>query len=287
MSGMSAAVMRADSRRAILHIPGILLPGVSQAEPFMPLAAEQGTALIAQSYSGTTLDVQACIDDIARTLDLASRLYRGDLTVIVTSFGGMLTTLALQQLGHIPEDAARWIISDVPSCGRDLIVGPLPAAVNPVIGRMSRLFRPGERANRSYGKWLLDRMVLPPKDDAIELPPGLPRSEHDAYREQVKQRAYRALTSTPFTMWYQQVQWMLNCESLPLHLWQRFTDTTYLANTWGNVTVRQAAAGISWMPHVRHFETVRAAHCGYSEAWWQTYYPLFSRLVSRPIGSLV
>ncbi|MGB4767825.1 MAG: hypothetical protein WBP22_01060 [Candidatus Saccharimonas sp.] len=286
MGGLGLSVMRSDSRRAILHVPGILLPGVIQAQPFTQLAAEQGSALIAASYSGATFDVQKCVDDIAHDLDLVGRLYRGDLTVIMTSLGGMLTTLALKQLGHLPDDVGRFIISDAPSRGRDLRVGVLPDWMNPLIGKLSRVLHPGERANRGYGKWLLSAMAMPPKYDAIELPPGLPKSEHDRYRRELQHLTRQNLASTPFTLWYQQVQWMLNCEQLPLELWQRFTDTVYLANTWGNVTVRQAAAGVSWMPYVRQFETVRAAHCGYDEAWWQTYYPMFRRHITRPLGSL-
>lgn len=269
MAGLTSNVMRLGESGLLLSIPGILVPGVDQMTPLMPLFRRHKLRVVALEYSGDTFSAEVCVDDIVQNVYRACD-QSSNVTVLASSLGGMLTALALEHLTNLPTDAVRWIISDAPSSGRDLVVGPLPDRVNSIFGRLSRLIRPSSTANHGYGRWLLNTMAVPPKDNAIELPPDLPVSMRAEYIEEQKRLAYVGLTSTPFTRWYQQVQWMLGCDDLLLAAFKRFTHTTYIASMRGNVTVRQPSAGIVWMPHMKRFETIQTAHCAYREAPFST-----------------
>lgn len=187
------------------------------------------------------------------------------MTVFASSLGGMLSVMAIAEMDRAVAERVRWVVSDSPTRGRDLMVGPLPARANDAVGWLMRHFTPSLPANGGYGKWLLDKMAVPPREDAIQLPTDLYGSTGaDTYRAYVQQTARRNLTQTPFTLYYDQVRWMLGRTALPLDALDGL-DLTYVACIRGNVTIRQPSTASAWRPYVRRLLFAPTAHVAYLE----------------------
>lgn len=260
-------VIDGGSRKA-LFVPGILSRSSEQAGPLSSVLKKHGLTTYGLDYIGSRFDADACAVDLAEAFDM----YQPDV-VIAVSLGGMISSKAVSLLGTTAR-TAQWHIVDSPSSGRDLIIPPLPAGFNPAVGWLSRRFAPSDRANDGYGKWLLDKMVVPPKLEAIEVPAlfspyHLYEREDDsarAYRRHIQWVARRNLSGHSFTMWYEQLRWMLAQESLPLELFSQLPNVTYYSCIKGNVTVRQPQAGNAWNPYVKRHLLVSTAHAALLEA---------------------
>jgi hypothetical protein len=259
-------VIDGGSRKA-LFVPGILSRSVEQVAPLSPVLKKRGLTTYGLDYAGSRFDADTCAVDLAEAFEV----YRPEV-VIALSLGGMISSKAVSLLGTAAQ-RAEWHIVDSPSCGQDLVL-PLPTRLNPAIGWLSRRFTPNNRANDGYGKWLLDKMVVPPKLEAIEVPALLSpyhlyEREDDsarAYRRHIQWVARRNLSGHSFTTWYEQLRWMLAQESLPLELFSQLPNVTYYSCTKGNVTVRQPQAGNAWNPYVKRHLLVPTAHAALLEA---------------------
>lgn len=268
MSGFRMTQLTDGENGTCVFVPGILARAADQVNPILPVLKRHGLQVYGLDYVGNRFDAHACAVDIAQAVDAVR-----PRTVIAVSLGGMVSSRSLSLLGRAAQPA-QWHIIDSPSSNRDLMIPPLPAGFNPVVGWLSRQFTPADRANTGYGKWLLDKMVVPPKLDAIEVPSLLSPYylyEHEddsarAYRKHVQRVARRNLSGHSFTMWYDQIRWMLAQESLPLERFDSLPDVVYYSCTKGNVTVRQPQAGNVWGPHVKQHLVVPTAHGALQEA---------------------
>lgn len=270
--------MRLGGSGILLAVPGILVPGIAQMSPLMPLFVQHGLEVRALEYGGVHFDSELCAADIATGVEHALA-DSPRVTVLASSLGGMLAALALERIGAAVDDV-RWLIVDSPSSSRDLVVAPLPAGANSAVGWLSRKIRPSAKANESYGRWLLSKMAVPPKDEAIEVPNDFTGLVAKGYRDGVKRTAMQNLTTTPFTLWYEQVRWMLACEGLPVDGFDGL-DATYFACVRANATVRQPDASRVWQSHVSKVVQVPTAHCAYAEAkytWMQALDAELSRI---------
>ena len=263
----------------IVIVPGILAYSQDQAEPLMQVFAGHDATVVGLNYNGTHFDAERCTKALSQLI--LRNLADGRKTVLfASSLGGMLTAKALtdlrthysvSELNH----AISTIIVDSPASGNDLILLPfLPTGINSGAGKAFSHFQPHQRANKTYGKLLLNSFRVPPKDAEIELTDGGPTAED------IKQRAIKGLSGHPFTVWYDQVRWMLNT-TLDLSKLDGL-DITYVACTANNVTVRQPQARQAWEPHVSRVMEVATPHCAYLQAQ-----PTWTKALASLIASML
>lgn len=271
--------LKSGSNAQIVAVPGILARIQEQLRPLMPVFTRFDAAVTGVNYSGTRFDAEQCITALRQTIE--PNLASGRPTVMfASSLGGMLVAQTLMQLRpaygvNALNRVVSTVIVDSPASGKDLFLLPnLSGDAGPRIGMKLRNFTPNERSNGSYGRLLLKTFGVPPKDKEIEVVPGGLRAD------EIKQRAIEGLSGHPFTVWYDQLVWMLN-SSLNLNGLDGL-NVTYVACTANNMTVRQPQARDAWAPHVKRVIEVATPHCAYLQAqpsWTKALTPLFDQLI--------
>jgi len=272
--------LQSGSAAEILVVPGILAYSQDQTLPLMPVFERFDATVTGINYGGTRFDARRSIDALRQIIE--TNLANDRKTVpFASSLGGMLMARVLGELRHIyPIHQLQTMIStvivDSPSGSKDLIVAPfLPGGINPGLGNVLQLFTPSVKANEGYGRKLLDTFRNPPKDGEIEL------TDDGLTADEIKQAAIRGLSDHDFTVYYDQVRWMLNT-TLGLSGLDGL-DVTYVACTANNVTVRQPQGRQAWEPHVKRVIEVATPHCAYLQAqptWTNTLNPLFDSLIA-------
>lgn len=266
-----------------LAVPGILARSQEQLEPLLPLLNTYNLYVTGFNFAGTHFDAGHAVHEIAATV--RRNLTMSQQTILFgSSLGGMLAAQVLAELRkEYDQDHLRTMVPtifvDSPSSSQDLILAPpLSGGLNPTIGKMVRRFKPSTDANSGYGKKLLATFRVPPKDGEIELEDG------GLTAEEIKQRAVQGLSGHAFTVWFDQLRWMLNT-TLDLEPLEGL-NTTYLACTKGNMTVRQPQAQHTWEPYVTDVVEVETPHCAYLQAqgtWTRTLDRVLSSMdLARP-----
>lgn len=253
----------------VIFLPGILARSREQAAPVYNVLRGTGKRQIDYcDYAGSSFDPKQCIADLAGLLDKYVAAGR-PATLIGLSLGGMLSAHALTKLAS--REGLKAILGDAPGSYRDVIMWPLPEFMNlPALAGMNHL-HPRERANTSYGRFLLEKLfVNAPEEDAIEVPSdqamlawlGQTYSRED-WIKNVDRWAREGLSGHLFTQWWGQVRWMLSQDSAPLG-GLNLLDT-FVRCTRKNKTVRQEAAE-HYRPAVGRVVDVKTAHVAILEA---------------------
>ncbi len=252
-------------------VPGILARVQEQVNPLLPALGEHSMVVSGFNYTGTRFTPEPMVEEL---VTLVHRNISIDQPTILfgSSLGGMVIALALTELRRTYSvetlnGVVRTIIVDAPSGPRDLILAPfLPGVVNPFVGRLIRRFTPNADANHGYGKRLLSTFRVPPKDEEIEIPNAESMDEQslkEAHKA-IKQTAIEGLSGHLFTVWYDQLRWMLN-NTLDLSALDGL-NVIYLRCVKGNMTVRQPQASKAWEPSVKFTQGVDMPHCAYLQA---------------------
>lgn len=257
--------------------PGILTRSRDMLKPFMPTLEANHLWVTGLDNTEPRFAPDPWIVTLRRII---KRNLENDVPTVLfgSSLGGMMVARAVTELRNSYEDATlnrllSMIIVDSPADGNDLILGPLPASANPKVARMIQGFTPRLSANDNYGRALLNLFRVPPKDDEIE------RSEGGPTAEQIKQQAVDGLSGHSFTVWYDQLKWMLDSR---LNLGDlNGLNVTYVACTANNVTVRQPQTLQKWHPHVRRVIKLPVPHASYVQAQ-----PTWSRVLNELLAEL-
>ncbi|MGV9002211.1 MAG: hypothetical protein ACOH18_04655 [Candidatus Saccharimonadaceae bacterium] len=268
----------------VLSVPGILAFGQDQLFPLMPVFERFDVSVTGVNYGGDRFSAEHSIAGLRQLiLPLVVNPVDDRRTVLfASSLGGMLVAKLLTELrsqygiDRINQTIST-IINDSPASSEHLVLAPfLPGGINPGVGKLFTHFTPSEKSNESYGKRLLNTFRVPPKDNEIELIEGGPTAA------EIKQLAIHGLSGHAFTVWYDQLRWMLNTTLDLTGL--TGLDVTYMACIKGNVTVRQPQAVEAWKPFVRRVIEVPTPHCAYLQAqptWVRTLNPIIEKMFER------
>lgn len=254
----------------VVVFPGILHRCLDQVKPLIPTFKELGYAVSTIDYTGTQFDADVVIEELTKLVDSYLE-NKTRLVIFASSLGGMLTARVLANLRdkhgiHQVNAYVSAIVVDVPANGSHLVLAPsVPPVFNKLAGWPLRLFSPSEKANASYGAKVLKSFAVPPKDDEIEYPPGLSEEERKAHAEKIKAQALINLSGHTFTVWVDQIKWMLSTKGLPLPSLKGL-NVIYLACVAHNITLHQPKALEAWRPYVHLLVEVHTPHCAYLQA---------------------
>lgn len=240
------------SSRAVLALPGILATGQNQINPVREVLEECGD-VFTYSYHPSLFNGGAVTNEFTQELVALLRRYR-EVVIVGVSLGGIIAALACDYIDQRLRGRVKLVLVDAPYGAATMI--PLPLWAHGIM----RKLRIGRWANPLLNG-VLKAMAVPPKPENTELEPGVTQ-------EEVNQKAIQGLSGHNFSLWWQQLRWMVQVQPRLDRLNLRGIKAIYLAcNPERNTTVRQPQAVDAWMSVVPALDVrwVDSTHCGFLE----------------------
>ena len=286
-----------NPEKHVLFLPGVLARAPEQINPILEPFRLKGYAVSTIDYT-EPLSVAGVVDEVASII--IKNLRAEQKTILFgASFGGMVTAeviarlrllgtvtsenildtvvkqpLVTNDLSNLFHDKRRKqilsinslqhflevVIADSPADGKDL--APVPAWALSSVKWFTNHVTPDTDANSGYGAWLL-------KPRSVNLPKRA-ESENmsDAEFEAMCAEARKNLSEQSFTLYYDQLKWMLHAQTSCWALDD--VSSVYIACTSKNVTVRQPQAVEKWRPYVT-IKEIATPHCAFlqQKKMWQ------------------
>lgn len=257
---MALPASRPTRTKVVVVLPGILSTPLEKVGPVLKTISKNAD-IAGIDYGTGEIDVDGIAANTANLIkDLADK--KAEVTMMGISVGGLLVPFVMRYLAMMDGDPTKAlkknIIIDAPH-GADTMI-PLPAFARWVFTK--KAYR---ALNGPVGDWLLDHIVVPPKDENIEVPADV--KDPVAHKAAVKERALYELRGHEWSMYGSQNDLMAGL--MPRLSILNTVPTTYVACvSKKNDTVKQPLALERWLDEVPTMEVVKVdtAHAAFLEA---------------------
>jgi len=265
-------------RPAIICMPGVLQYVDKQFKPLRPVLRRYGD-IEYFGYEGTHF--QPAMFQTVVAAKVREHLLAGRPVILVgASLGGMQIPYIVARLTDIDfrvvKRLLKVIVIDAPYGAKSLYTIPKWAAW--IASKLTLVSVPAW-LNNNLGKWILNKMAVPPRRENIDIRYV---EDSDAYQRYVIEASLEGLRGHSFSMFVSQLGWMMNAGSsdMPLDILNEI-DATYIACIGPNTTVRQPEAVNVWGRYVARVKEVRTAHCAFLEQQ-EVFLQLVKELLGQP-----